>query len=47
MLLAFEEGQEIDGSSHSHGGDMSQVGVSVLQFVSFSVHIILSIQLHV
>ena len=24
MLLAYEEGQEIDGSGHSRGGDMSQ-----------------------
>ena len=47
MLLASEEGQEIDGSGHSHGGDMSQVGVSILQHVSFSVHVIPSIQLHV
>ena len=47
MLLAFEEGQEIDGSSHSHGGDMSQAGVSILQHVRFLVHIIPSIQIHV
>ena len=47
MLLASEEGQEIDGSGHSHGGNMSQVGVSILQHVSFSVHIIPSIQIHV
>ena len=44
MLLASEEGQEIDGSGHSHVGDMSHAGVSILQHVSFSVHIILSIQ---
>ena len=47
MLLASKEGQEIDGSGHSHGGDMSQAGVSILQHVSFSVHIIPSIQIHV
>ena len=47
MLEASKEGQEIDGSGHSHGGDMSQVGVSILQHFSFSVHIIPSIQLHV
>ena len=47
MLLASEEGQEIDGSSHSHGGDMSQEGVSILQHVIFLVHIIPSIQIHV
>ena len=35
MLLAFEEGKEIDGSGHSHGGDMSQAGVSILQHVTF------------
>ena len=29
MLEASEEGQEIDGSSHSHGGDMPQEGVSI------------------
>ena len=47
MLLASEEGQEIVGSGPSHGGDMSQEGVSILQHVSFLVHIIPSIQLHV
>ena len=47
MLLEYEEGQEIDGSGHSHGGDMSQEGVSILQHVIFSVHIIPSIQLRV
>ena len=47
MLLAFEEGQEIDGSSHSHGGDMSQEGVSILQHVSCLAHIIPSIQINV
>ena len=46
MLLASEEGQEIDGSGHSHGGDMSWEGVSILQHVSFSIHIIPSIQIH-
>ena len=47
MLLASAEGQENDGSGHSHGGDMSQEGVSILQHVSFSVHIISSMQLHI
>ena len=47
MLSGSEEGQEIARSSPSHGGDMSQAGVSILQHVSFSVHIIPSIQLHV
>ena len=47
MLSASEEGQEIDGSGHSHGGDMFEEGVSILQHVSFLVHIIPSIQLHV
>ena len=47
MLLASKEGQEIDGSGNSHGGDMSQEGVSILQHVIFSVHIIPSIQLQV
>ena len=47
MLLASAEGKENDGSCHSHGGDMSQEGVSILQHVSFSVHIIPSIQLQV
>ena len=47
MLLASEEGQEIDGSGHSHGGDMSQTGVSILEHVSFLLLIIPSIQLHV
>ena len=35
MLLASKEGQEIDGSSHSHGVDMSYEGVSILQHVIF------------
>ena len=47
MLLACEEGQKIDGRGHSHGGDMSQEGVSILQHVIFSLHIIPSIQIHV
>ena len=47
MLSTSEEGQEIDGSSHSHGGNMSQEGVSILEHFSFSIHIIPSIQLHV
>ena len=47
MLSASEEGQEIDESGHSHGVDMSQEGVSILQHVSFSIHIIRSIQIHV
>ena len=47
MLEASEEGHEIDGSGHSCGGDMSQEGVSILQHVIFSVHIIPSIQIHV
>ena len=47
MVLASKEGQEIDGSGHSHGGDMSQEEVSILQHVSFLVHIIPSIQFHV
>ena len=47
MLEASEEGQEINGIGHSHGGDMSQEGVSTLQHVIFSVHIIPSIQIHV
>ena len=47
MLLAFEEGQEIDGSLPSHGGDMSQERVSILEHVIFLVHIIPSIQIHV
>ena len=46
MLEASEEGQEIDGRSHSHGGDMSQEGVSILHVI-LSVHIIPSIQIHV
>ena len=45
MLLPSAEGQENEGSSHSHGGDMSQEGVSILQHVIFSVHIIPSFQL--
>ena len=47
MLKASEEGHEIDGSGHSNGGYMSQEGVSILQHVIFSVHIIPSIQIHV
>ena len=47
MLDAFEEEHQIDGSGHSCGGDMSQEGVSILQHVIFSVHIIPSIQIHV
>ena len=47
MLLASEDGQEIDRSGHSHGGDMSHEGVSILQHVRFSLHIIPSIQIHV
>ena len=47
MLLASQEGQEIDGSGLSHGGDMSHSGLSIIQHVSFSVHIIPSIQIHV
>ena len=47
MLLASEEGEETDRSGHSHGGDMSYEGVSILQHVIFSVHIIPSIQIHV
>ena len=47
MLEASEEGQEIDGSSHSHGGDMSQEWVSILQHVIFSVYIMPSIEIHV
>ena len=35
MLLASEDGQEIDGRGHSHGGDMSQVELSILEHVSF------------
>ena len=47
MLSGSVEGQEIARSGPSHGGDMSQVEVSILQHVSFSVHIIPSIQVHV
>ena len=47
MLEASTEGKEIDGCGHSHGGDMSQEGVSILQHVIFSVHIIPSIEIHV
>ena len=47
MLDASEEEHQIDGSGHSHGGDMSQEGVSILQHVIFSVHIIPPIQIHV
>ena len=46
MLDASKEEHQIDGSGHSHGGDMSQEGVSILQLVIFSVHIIPSIQIH-
>ena len=31
MLSTSKEGQEIVGSGHSHGGDISQAGVSILQ----------------
>jgi len=47
MLSGSAEGQEMDGNDPSHGGDMSQEEVSIWQHVSFSVHIILSIQFHV
>ena len=47
MLSASEEGKKINGIGHSHGGDMSHEGVSILEHVSFSVHIIPFIQLHV
>ena len=47
MLSRSEEGKEIVVSGPSNGGDMSQVGVIILEHVSFSVHIIPSIQLHV
>ena len=47
MLEAYEDEHELDGSCHSRGGDMSQEGVSILQHVIFSVHIIPSIQIHV
>ena len=47
MLSVYEEGKEIAGSGPSHGEDMSQAWVSILQHVSFSVHIIPSIQVHV
>ena len=47
MLSTSEEGKEIDGIGHSHGGDMSQEGLSILEHVSFSKHIIPSIQIHV
>ena len=47
MLSGSAEGKEIAGSGSSHGGDTSQEEVSILQHVSFSVHIIPSIQLHV
>ena len=40
MLEASEQGKEIDGSGHSHAGDMSQEGVSILQHLIFSIHII-------
>ena len=43
MLSGSEEGQEIYGSDPFDGGDMSQEGVSILQHVSFSIHIIPSI----
>ena len=46
MLEASEEGQEIDGSGHSHGGYMSQEGVIILHVI-FLVHINPSIQIHV
>ena len=47
MLSGSAKGQEIDGSGTSHGGYMSQEEVSILQHVSFLVHIIPSIQVHV
>ena len=47
MLSGSEEGKEIAGSGPSHGEDMFQEGVSILKHVSFSVHIIPSIQIHV
>ena len=34
--MLYEEGKEINGSGHSHGGDMSQEGVSILQNVIMS-----------
>ena len=36
MLSGSEEGKEIVGSGPSHGGDMSQEVVSILQHVIFS-----------
>ena len=47
MLEASEEGKGIDGRGHSHGEDMSHEGLSILQHVIFSVHIIPSVQIHV
>ena len=35
MLYGPTEGQEIDGSSPSHGGDMFQEGVSILKLLVF------------
>ena len=47
MLSGYTEGQEIVASGPSLGGDMSEVEVSILQHVSFLVHIIPSIHAHV
>ena len=47
MLSGSGEGEEIAGISSSYRGDMSQEVVSILKHVSFLVHIIQSIQLHV
>ena len=40
MLSGSVEGKNIPGNGPSHGGDMSQEGVSILQHVSFSIHMI-------
>ena len=40
MLSASKEGQEIAGRDHSHGGDMFQTRLSILQHVSFLVHMV-------
>ena len=47
MLSGSKEEKEIAGSGPSYGIDMSWEGVSILQHVSFLVHIIPSIQVHV
>ena len=47
MLYGSVEGKEIIVVDSSHGGGMSREGVSLLQHVIFSVHIIPSIQVHV